>query len=105
MPLTRRRRPTDATGRLSPIPRRPPTRPPRPSAGAPYMPTISVDGLKVIYSNSTAAADITIFGSEDALSSTLNSDWFDVLKLSGAGTGTTIYSVDDPTNTVTNPSG
>jgi hypothetical protein len=33
------------------------------------MPTITVDGLKVIYSNSAAAADITLVGSEDQLSS------------------------------------
>ena len=55
------------------------------------MATTTVSGSTVTFSNSGAAANITQTGTEDGSLSFV----FDVLALSGGGTKTTIYSVDD----------
>jgi VCBS repeat-containing protein len=53
--------------------------------------TTTTSGSTVVFSNSTAAADLTASGTEDgSLAFT-----FDVLAASGGGAKTTIYSVDD----------
>lgn len=57
------------------------------------MAVVTINGLKVVYSNSTAAANGSASGDEDGSQSLA----FDVLTASGAGTGTTIYSVDNGT--------
>ena len=55
------------------------------------MATTTVSGSTVTFSNSGAAANITQTGTEDGSLSFV----FDVLALSGGGTNTAVYSIDD----------
>jgi VCBS repeat-containing protein len=58
------------------------------------MATATISGSTVVFSNSTAAANLTNTTNEDATGFLT----FDVLAASGGGTKTTIYSVDDGIN-------